>query len=478
MTESSSSSSSSPASVSSAKSTGAPRAPSQPYRHGKGWAIRRSYKGYSLFLSGYRSAAGASRAMRHKQQDIDDQQNPAGYGPERTTLAQAMQDYAMERLPFKKGAVQEARRINVYLRSAGLSLLDVQPVPSAKETPSRPAASTYFEVSLMPHQLEREIPKGLGAHRRAQLTANAKTDQLRAALATSPMADISRELIQRLVDQMRKDGNSAATIDLERSALRVLFNHARSHWRWAALCDNPATHLKMPRLDNQRSRVPSDQQLSRLAQELARCRNRQLAPTLALLAETAMRASEPLSHARWKDVNWTERILMLGDSKNGKRAVPLSDGALQALRALSALNGQEPEAPITTATYDALAAAWRRACKRAGLVDLHIHDLRHICATRWARVMPNVLHVMALTGHKTFVSVQRYAHVDAQDVVGIMRNASAICGPLAATLVPAGTSASPASQAAGAAPGAGADASAPEQAMGSNVLAFPQRRRA
>lgn len=158
----------------------------------------------------------------------------------------------MERLPFKKGAVQEARRINVYLRSAGLSLLDVQPVPSAKETPSRPAASTYFEVSLMPHQLEREIPKGLGAHRRAQLTANAKTDQLRAALATSPMADISRELIQRLVDQMRKDGNSAATIDLERSALRVLFNHARCHWRWAALCDNPATHLKMPRLDNQR----------------------------------------------------------------------------------------------------------------------------------------------------------------------------------------------------------------------------------
>ena len=76
MTESSSSSS--PASVSSAKSTGAPRAPSQPYRHGKGWAIRRSYKGYSLFLSGYRSAAGASRAMRQKQQDIDDQGADAG----------------------------------------------------------------------------------------------------------------------------------------------------------------------------------------------------------------------------------------------------------------------------------------------------------------------------------------------------------------------------------------------------------------
>ena len=465
---------------SASKSTGAPRTPSQPYRHGKGWAIRRSYKGHALFLSGFSTAAAASKAMRQQQQDIDDQQKPAGYGPERTCLAQAMQDYAMERLPFKKGAVQEARRINVYLRGAGLSLLEVEPVPTAKESAPKSAASTYFHVPLVPHTLEREIPQGLGAHRRAQLTANAKTDQLRAALATTPMADITRELVQRLMDQMRKDGNSAATIDLERSALRVLFNHARCQWRWAALSDNPATRLKMPRLDNQRSRIPSDQQLARLAQELATCKNRQLAPTLALLAETAMRASEPLSHVRWKDVNWTDRILTLGDSKNGKRAVPLSDGAVQALKALSALNGEDPDAPITTATYDALAAAWRRACKRAGLVDLHIHDLRHICATRWAKVMPNVLHVMALTGHKTFVSVQRYAHVGAQDVVDIMRSASAICGPLAATLVPAAAAPSQASpsDSAPACTAADVQMQAQAQAMGSNVLAFPLRRRA
>lgn len=464
--------------ASSSKPTGAPRAPSLPYRHGKGWAIRRSYKGHALFLSGFSSAAAAAKAMRQRQQDIDDQQKPAGFGPERTCLAQAMQDYAMERLPFKKGAVQEARRINVYLRSAGLRLLEVQAVPASKEPAPKSAATTYFHVTLGQHTLERVIPQGLAAHRRAQLTANAKTDQLRAALATTPMADISRELVQRLIDQMRKDGNSAATIDLERSALRVLFNHALSHWRWAALSDNPATRLKMPRLDNQRSRIPSDQQLSRLAQELAACRNRQLAPTLALLAETAMRVSEPLSQARWKDVNWTDRILMLEDSKNGKRAVPLSDGAVQALKALSALNGEAPDAPITTATYDALAAAWRRACKRAGLVDLHIHDLRHICATRWAKVLPNVLHVMALTGHKTFVSVQRYAHVGAQDVVGIMRNASAICGPLAATLVPPGAASSQAPESDGAAVCTGADALAQPQETGSNVLAFPVRRRA
>lgn len=96
------------------KPTGAPRTPSLPYRHGKGWAIRRSYKGHALFLSGFSTAAAASKAMRQQQQDIDGQQKPAGFGPERSCLAQAMQDYALERLPFKKGAVQEVRRINAY----------------------------------------------------------------------------------------------------------------------------------------------------------------------------------------------------------------------------------------------------------------------------------------------------------------------------------------------------------------------------
>ena len=52
-------------------------------------------------------------------------------------------------------------------------------------------------------------------------------------------------------------------------------------------------------------------------------------------------------------------------------------------------------------SYDALAAAWRRACERANVADLHMHNLRHTAAPRMALWSGNVLIVKALTGHKT-----------------------------------------------------------------------------
>ncbi len=33
-------------------------------------------------------------------------------------------------------------------------------------------------------------------------------------------------------------------------------------------------------------------------------------------------------------------------------------------------------------SYEALKAAWIRACKRAGITDLRVNDLRHTAATR------------------------------------------------------------------------------------------------
>jgi len=130
-----------------------------------------------------------------------------------------------------------------------------------------------------------------------------------------------------------------------------------------------------------------------------------------------MRASEPLAHAKWKDVDWDRCILTLGDSKTGGREVPLSPGAIEALKQLG-VGG--PDEPLVRITYEALRGAWNDALKRAGVQDLHLHDLRRTAATRMALKTGNIFLVQALTGHQTIVMAERYMNVLADDVVAVL----------------------------------------------------------
>lgn len=420
-----------------------------PLKRGKGknatFSMRRRVRGYDISMSGFSSATAAKAAMKETIAHIEAGGRPAGLGANKTSVAQALQDYAMDRLPFLKGAAQDARRINAYLRAAGLSLLhltklETQPAerPSkAGKAGPRPLRGALFRIELVPHTHERCVPNGLHKYRKALLTANADTDKLRTVLATTPVAEVTRDQLQKLMDQMRVDGKSASTIALERAILRSLFNYAFSTWDWPELRDNPATKLKMPTVDNERSRVLSKKEQDLLDEALSSCRNDLVAPTLTLLRETAMRASEPLERALWSDVDWGRMVLTLRDAKTGSREVPLSAEALAALQQLQSLSTGKPDEPIVRISYEALRAAWRRALERAGIEDLHLQDLRHTAATRMALKTGNVFLVRALTGHKTIQMLERYVNVSADDVVEVM-HARTEPQPLPALRVPPG----------------------------------------
>lgn len=405
-----------------------------PYSHGKGanttWSLRRRVRGHDIFLSGYYSKTELKAAMKVAIDSIEAGKGPAGQGAHMTSVAQALQDYALERLRFLKGAQQEARRINVYLRAAGLRLLSLTRIQGSEDAQSGGADTArkrgaLFRIDLVAHTHERTIPNGLHAHRKALLNANAEADKLRKVLATTPVADVTRKQLQELMDQMRAEGKAASTIALERAILRTLFNYAFSTWHWPQLKDNPATSLSMPAVDNERKRVLGAREQAMLDEALRSCHNNLVAPTLTLLRETAMRASEPLERAKWSDVDWQRKVLTLRDSKTGSREVPLSPGAIVALQQLRALSSGKPGEPIVRISYEALSAAWRRALERAGIEDLHLQDLRHTGATRMALKSGNVFLVQALTGHKTLQMAKRYVNVSADDVVEVMHNSSA-----------------------------------------------------
>ena len=86
----------------------------KPYLEGKAWAMRLRHKGNDIYVSGKKTAAAATKAAHQQRADIDAHGAPKGLGPDKTMAAQALQDYAIKRLPFKKGAAQEAVRMNVH----------------------------------------------------------------------------------------------------------------------------------------------------------------------------------------------------------------------------------------------------------------------------------------------------------------------------------------------------------------------------
>jgi integrase len=394
----------------------------QAYKTAAGtWSGRVRRKGVDIFLSGYASQNAMEEELNKRVAALAQRGKPYGAGPERTTVAKAMQDHALKHLTSLKGAEQEARRINKYLRAARLATLEVclmGDVSSGASVPKNAQTGMHHAVWLKQFTGARAIPKGLGNHRKQLLTRTAGSDRIRTVIANTKMAEVSYELLQDLVRQLEAEGFAKATVQQEVALLKRLFYHASEKWHWPAPARNPALPLKLAGELTKRERVMSHEEQTRLDEALQYSMNGLLAPATEFATETAMRAEEFLS-ATWGAVNWEACLLHLEDAKAGKRDVPLSERAIEILQALGP--SEDPKQKIFGITYEALKAGWRRACERAGITDLRIQDLRHTAATRMALKCGNIFIVQQLTGHKTFEMVTRYVNVKAADVVKVMR---------------------------------------------------------
>jgi integrase len=106
-------------------------------------------------------------------------------------------------------------------------------------------------------------------------------------------------------------------------------------------------------------------------------------------------------------------VLTVRDSKNSEsRHIPM-DSIVMALLA--------PTQQVANCDYvfpNANGKRWnysQRAFgnvhKRAGLVDLHFHDLRHTCASQWMMDGGDLYALRGILGHKSIAMTQRYAHL-------------------------------------------------------------------
>jgi len=139
------------------------------------------------------------------------------------------------------------------------------------------------------------------------------------------------------------------------------------------------------------------------------------AAALRLLLLTGARLREVLN-LKWEWVDLERGLLLLPDSKTGRKTIILNAPALSLLSRTQRMGkyviaggnaGTKDEKPSSD-----LKRPWAAVSKRAGLSGVRLHDLRHTNASVGAGAGLGLPIIGKLLGHANTATTERYAHLD------------------------------------------------------------------
>ena len=142
------------------------------------------------------------------------------------------------------------------------------------------------------------------------------------------------------------------------------------------------------------------------------------AAAIRLLVLTGARLREIL-HLRWSEVDLERGLLLLPDSKTGRKTIVLGSAALAVIADLDKI-GEYVIAGQRAASDDPgerdqprsdLHRPWALVSKRAGLAGVRLHDLRHTFASYGAAGGLGLPVIGGLLGHADSKTTARYAHL-------------------------------------------------------------------
>lgn len=202
-----------------------------------------------------------------------------------------------------------------------------------------------------------------------------------------------------------------ATVRKELALLRHVFRIARQEWH-LPIEKNPIADLKMPSPGRARTRRVNEGEAQRLEEAIGKLRNPVMRGVIRFAIETGMRRGEILK-SRVEHLDLQRRILTIPDTKNGHpRTIPLTSAAIGVLEAVGLPSGGF----IFPVLPNAVRLAWERVRRRAGVPDMHFHDLRHEAISRFFERGLTVPEVALISGHRDVRMLFRYTHLKAEDV--------------------------------------------------------------
>jgi integrase len=202
------------------------------------------------------------------------------------------------------------------------------------------------------------------------------TDLIIERMGSVQPADVTAPIAAAMLAEFR---DRASTHNKVRATLKILLDHA-------ALIDlregvNPLAVV--PGLSTPgRKRIVTDAELSRLRAacntDSPHASGRALVQMIELALLTGQRIGD-LIKLRWQDVS--EAGVYVEQGKTGTRLlIEWTPDLIAAIESCAAGRDRVGHVLVNrwgaAYTYNGILGAWSRACKRAGITDLHIHDLR------------------------------------------------------------------------------------------------------
>jgi len=135
-----------------------------------------------------------------------------------------------------------------------------------------------------------------------------------------------------------------------------------------------------------------------------------LEPIIIVALNTGMRRGEILN-LRWKDINYDQHFLYIGETKSGQwRKIPMNGVVAVTLKKIN----RESEFifchPKRKGQMKDIKKSFKTAREDAKLFDLRFYDLRHTAATLMIQGGADLVTVSQILGHSDIRTTMRYAH--------------------------------------------------------------------
>ena len=234
---------------------------------------------------------------------------------------------------------------------------------------------------------------------------------LSSSFGARKLADIPRHEVEDWLHGLSSSGLAPATCNRILAVFKTICSLAVLRGLLPA-GQSPCAGVSPFKIHTQRERYLTQDEAQRLMRALEKS-DRPEAFAIRLLLLTGARKSEILK-ARWENIRLDLRLLIVPLSKSGRpRHIPLSDAALEVLRAMPRSSGNPwlfpghaPGKPLSD-----LYLFWNKLRRELGLADVRIHDLRHTFASFLVNAGHSLYEAQKMLGHGDPRTTMRYAHL-------------------------------------------------------------------
>lgn len=230
------------------------------------------------------------------------------------------------------------------------------------------------------------------------------------------LSEIKPEDVEAFRSQRKKPDKNAAsiqTINHDHVALKHCLNVAI---RRGLLQSNPAARVPLPNPNNERDRVLTDDEWSKLYQTS----KQHLKPVLLTAYQLGQRFSE-IVNLTWDRVDMKRGFITLRalDTKTKiGRQVPMTPDVKLALQRLAKVRSLATRHVFTYKgePLKRISRSFKTALKDAGIINFRFHDLRHCASTNLRRAGVDTATAMKIVGHKSEKMWKRYNAIEERDL--------------------------------------------------------------